>query len=44
MNIVAFTDNEYTGLEVIDWAKRVEELGAGEIVITSVDNEAQEKD
>ena len=42
---LAFTDNgrEYTGLEVIDWAKRVEELGAGEIVITSVDNEGTGK-
>jgi len=38
---LAFTDNarEHTGLDVFDWAKRVEELGAGEIVITSVDNE-----
>jgi len=38
---LAFTDNgrEHTGLEVIQWAKRVEELGAGEIVITSVDRE-----
>jgi len=36
-----FTDNgrEYTGIEVVAWAKRVEELGAGEIVITSVDRE-----
>jgi imidazole glycerol-phosphate synthase subunit HisF len=38
---LVFTDNgrEYTGLEVVAWAKKVEELGAGEIVITSVDNE-----
>lgn len=37
----AFTDNgrEYSGLEVVSWAKRAEELGAGEIVITSVDRE-----
>ncbi len=37
----AFTDNgrEYTGLEVVSWAKKAEELGAGEIVITSVDKE-----
>lgn len=36
-----FTDNgrEYTGIEVVAWAKRVEELGAGEIIITSVDRE-----
>ena len=38
---LSFTDNgrEYTGIDVIDWAKRVEELGAGEILITSVDRE-----
>ena len=37
----AYTDNgrEHTGLEVSEWAAKVEELGAGEIVITSVDNE-----
>jgi cyclase len=37
----AYTDNgrEHTGIEVLGWAKRVEELGAGEIVITSVDRE-----
>lgn len=38
---LAYTDNgrEYTGIEVLSWAKRVEELGAGEIVITSVGQE-----
>ena len=38
---LAYTDNgrEYTGVEVVSWAKKVEELGAGEIVITSVDKE-----
>lgn len=38
---LAFTDNgrEYTGLEVIEWAIRAEELGAGEIMITSIDRE-----
>ena len=38
---LAYTDNgrEYTGVEVLTWAKRIEELGAGEIVITSVDKE-----
>lgn len=38
---LAYTDNarEYTGVEVIAWAKRVEELGAGEILLTSVDQE-----
>lgn len=38
---LAYTDNgrEYTGVEVIEWAKEVESLGAGEIIITSVDAE-----
>ena len=38
---LAYTDNgrEYTGIDVFEWAKKVEELGAGEIVITSVDKE-----
>jgi cyclase len=38
---LTFTDNgrEHTGAEVISWAKRVEELGAGEICLTSVDRE-----
>lgn len=37
----AFIDNgrEETGLEIVSWAKEIQELGAGEIVITSVDNE-----
>jgi cyclase len=30
---------EHTDLEVIDWVKRAEELGAGEILLTSVDRE-----
>lgn len=38
---LAFSDNgrEYSGLEVVAWARKAEELGAGEIVITSVDKE-----
>lgn len=38
---LAYTDNgrEYTGVEVLDWAMRVQERGAGEIMITSVDRE-----
>ena len=37
----AFIDNgrEETGLEVLSWAQKIEELGAGEIVITAVDKE-----
>ena len=38
---LAYTDNgrERTGIEVVEWAKKVESLGAGEIIITSVDKE-----
>lgn len=38
---LAYTDNgrEYTGIDALEWAKRVEVLGAGEIVATSVDRE-----
>ncbi|MFZ6755173.1 imidazole glycerol phosphate synthase subunit HisF [Undibacterium sp. Dicai25W] len=37
----AFTDNgrEPTGLDVVEWAQRGVELGAGEILLTSVDHE-----
>jgi cyclase len=38
---LAFIDNgrEYTGIEVVQWAIQAQELGAGELVITSVDRE-----
>lgn len=38
---LCFVDNgrEHTGVEVVKWAKQVVEMGAGEIVITSVDRE-----
>lgn len=41
----AFTDNgrEHTGVEVVEWAKRVQDLGCGELIITSVDNEGTGK-
>lgn len=37
----AYIDNgrEHTGVEVVAWAQRAEQLGAGEIVLTSVDKE-----
>jgi imidazole glycerol-phosphate synthase subunit HisF len=37
----AYTDNgrEPTGLDVVEWAQRAVELGAGEILLTSVDRE-----
>ena len=42
---MAYTDNgrQFTGIEAIGWAKRVEELGAGEIMISSVDLEGTGK-
>ena len=44
-NYFAYTDNgrEYTGVEVISWAEKAQELGAGEIFLTSVDNEGTGK-
>ena len=38
---LAYTDNgrEYTGIDVIEWSEEVVELGAGELIITSVDRE-----
>lgn len=41
----AYTDNgrERTGLDVIDWARRAVDLGAGELLVTSVDAEGTRK-
>ncbi|HEY5944412.1 MAG TPA: imidazole glycerol phosphate synthase cyclase subunit [Kofleriaceae bacterium] len=41
----AYTDNgrEKTGLDVIDWAHKLVELGAGEVLLTSVDMEGTRK-
>lgn len=41
----AYTDNgrEKTGYNVIEWAKEVEERGAGEILLTSIDTEGTKK-
>ena len=41
----AYTDNgrEKTGLDVVEWAKKGVELGAGEILLTSVDREGTRK-
>ena len=40
-NYYTYTDNgrEYTGINALDWAKRVQDLGAGEILLTSIDME-----
>tara|TARA_R110001592_G_scaffold108762_5_gene303895 strand:+ start:3020 stop:3868 length:849 start_codon:yes stop_codon:yes gene_type:complete len=42
---LAYTDNgrEYTGVEVVEWAKKLEQIGAGELAVTSVDNEGTGK-
>lgn len=41
----AYTDNgrERTGLDVIDWVRRGVDLGAGELLVTSVDREGTRK-
>lgn len=41
----AYVDNgrEPTGLDALDWAKQAEELGAGEILVTSVDRDGTGK-
>lgn len=38
---LAYTDNgrEYTGVDVFEWAQKLDEMKVGEIVITSVDRE-----
>jgi len=37
LEVVVKSGTEATGLDIVDWAKRVEELGAGEILLTSKD-------
>ena len=41
----AYTDNgrEKTGLDALEWAERAVELGAGELLVTSVDREGTQK-
>lgn len=41
----AYTDNgrEDTGLDVVEWAKRAVAMGAGEILLTSIDQEGTRK-
>ncbi len=41
----AYTDNgrEKTGLDAIEWAHRLVDLGAGEVLLTSVDKEGTRK-
>jgi cyclase len=35
--VVVKSGSESTGVDIVDWAKRVEKLGAGEILLTSKD-------
>ena len=37
LEVVVKSGGEGTGLDIVEWAKRVEELGAGEILLTSKD-------
>ena len=37
LEVVVKSGNEATGIEIVDWARRVEQLGAGEILLTSKD-------
>jgi len=37
LEVVVKSGSESTGVAIVDWAKRVEELGAGEILLTSKD-------
>jgi len=37
LEVVIKSGNESTGLDIVDWAKQVEKLGAGEILLTSKD-------
>lgn len=41
----AYTDNgrEHSGLDVVDWVRRAVDLGAGEVLLTSVDREGTRK-
>lgn len=44
-NYEAYTDNgcEKTGVDVFEWAKKAVGLGAGEIMITSINQEGTRK-
>jgi len=37
LEVVVKSGSESTGIDIVDWAKKVEELGAGEILLTSKD-------
>jgi len=39
LEVVIKSGSEFTGMGIVDWAKRVEDLGAGEILLTSKDTD-----
>jgi len=39
LEVVVKSGSEATGIDIVEWAKRVEELGAGEILLTSKDTD-----
>ena len=39
LEVVVKSGTEPTGMDIVEWAKRVEELGAGEILLTSKDTD-----
>jgi cyclase len=41
--VYKYFGREKTGIDVIDWIKKVQDLGCGEILLTSVDHEGMEK-
>lgn len=41
--VFIYSGKKPTGLDAIDWAKRVEELGAGEILLTSIDRDGTQE-
>jgi len=43
LEVVVKSGSEATGIDVVDWAKRVEKLGAGEILLTSKDADGTKK-
>jgi cyclase len=43
LEVVIKSGSESTGLDIVDWAKRVEKLGAGEILLTSKDADGTEE-
>ena len=43
LEVMVKSGSEATGMEIVDWAKRVEELGAGEILLTSKDADGMKK-